>query len=203
MIFGKTLALSTLLCSTLFAAQTAWAESADRTKPIEINAQNFAGDEVAQTAVYSGAVEVHQGTLEILGDKLTLKVSPEGYRTITVTGAPVKMREKRDNKKGIDEWVHASALTAVYDERHDLIIFTDNAKLARSENGLVKDSTAGNKITYDLLTARSRVEGEVVSGKKSRVTTVLAPRNQKDAAKTTQRRSSEAPRMQGSSRLAE
>ena len=100
MIFGKTLALSTLLCSTLFAAQTAWAESADRTKPIEINAQNFAGDEVAQTAVYSGAVEVHQGTLEILGDKLTLKVSPEGYRTITVTGAPVKMREKRDNKKG-------------------------------------------------------------------------------------------------------
>lgn len=88
MIFGKTLALSTLLCSALFAAQTAWAESADRTKPIEINAQNFAGDEVAQTAVYSGAVEVHQGTLEILGDKLTLKVSPEGYRTITVTGLP-------------------------------------------------------------------------------------------------------------------
>lgn len=69
MIFGKTLALSTLLCSALFAAQTAWAESADRTKPIEINAQNFAGDEVAQTAVYSGAVEVHQGTLEILGDQ--------------------------------------------------------------------------------------------------------------------------------------
>ena len=66
------------------AAGAVQAESADREKPIEINADNFQGDEVKQVAVYTGRVEVHQGTLEILGDKLTVTISPEGWRTITV-----------------------------------------------------------------------------------------------------------------------
>ena len=136
------------------AAGAVQAESADREKPIEINADNFQGDEVKQVAVYTGRVEVHQGTLEILGDKLTVTISPEGWRTITVNGNPVRMKERRDPKTpGVDEWVHASGLTAVYDEKSDVITLSEVAKLARSENGLVKDSSAGEKIVYDLRTA--------------------------------------------------
>lgn len=168
-----------VLLGCVFGALSALAhaETGDRDKPIEITAHTFHGDEIRQTAVYTGRVEVHQGTLEILGDRLELVVSPEGYRTITVTGKPVRMKEKRDTKvRGVDEWVHASSLTAVYEEQKDLVTFTHAAKLARSENGLVKDSTAGDIIVYDLRTARSRVEGAVVDGKKSRVSTVLAPR---------------------------
>lgn len=166
--------------SVLAAIPAVHAETADRSKPISINANRFDGDELGQVATYTGNVEVHQGTLEILGDKLQLKVSPEGYRTLTVTGNPVRMKEKRDTKtKGIEEWVHASGLTAVYDERRDKITFRDVAKLARSENGLVKDSTAGDVIEYDLLRAKSLVKGSTVDGKPTRVTTVLAPRQKK------------------------
>lgn len=195
----KTLLFAGALFSVFAAGASA--ETADRTKPIEVNAHNFSGDEIQQVAIYTGAVEVHQGTLEILGDKLTITVSPEGYRTMTVVGAPVRMKERRDSKvKGVDEWVHASALKAVYDEKNDKIIFTDSAKLARSENGLVKDSAAGARITYDLLNAKSRVEGETVNGQKTRVSTVLAPRAKNGTAQPAPRRAAPAP-MTGSSRL--
>lgn len=92
----KTLLFAGALFSVFAAGASA--ETADRTKPIEVNAHNFSGDEIQQVAIYTGAVEVHQGTLEILGDKLTITVSPEGYRTMTVVGAPVRMKERRDPK---------------------------------------------------------------------------------------------------------
>ena len=101
----KTTALP-LACALflLTAFGSANAETADRSKPIEINADNFQGDEVQQVAIYTGRVEVHQGTLEILGDKLTVTISPKGYRTITVTGNPVRMKERRDPKTpGVEE----------------------------------------------------------------------------------------------------
>ena len=200
----KTTALP-LACglALLTAFGTVNAETADRSKPIEINADNFQGDEVKQVAIYTGRVEVHQGTLEILGDKLTVTISPEGYRTITVTGNPVRMKERRDVKTpGVEEWVHASSLTAVYEEQSDVITLTELAKLARSENGLVKDSSAGEKIVYNLRTARSRVEGAVVEGKRNRVSTVLAPRKQGKQASPSASTGATAP-MQGSTRLSQ
>ena len=86
--------------------------------------------------------------------------------------------------------MHASSLIAVYEEQKDIVTLIEVAKLARSENGLVKDSTEGDKIIYNLRTARSYVEGKVIEGKRSRVSTVLAPRpkdkgqQQKAAPKT-------------------
>lgn len=158
----------------------------DREKPVEINAQRFDGDEVKQTAVYTGAVEVHQGTFELLCDKLTLTVSPDGYRTLTATGSPVRIKEKRDpdpKNPGVDEWMHAAGLTAIYDERKDQITLIDRAKIARSENGLVKDSSSGSRIVYDMRSARSSVTAGTQNGVSGRVSTILAPRqNKKNAA---------------------
>ncbi len=202
MRFNPTFAPLAAALLSLTLAGAAQAETADRDKPIEINADNFQGDEVQQIAVYTGRVEVHQGTLEILGDKLTVTISPKGYRTITVTGKPVRMKERRDARTpGVEEWVHASSLTAVYDEHSDVITLTELAKLARSENGLVKDSSAGEKIVYDLRTARSRVEGAVVEGKRNRVSTVLAPRKKGGEQAPAASTGAQAP-MQGSTRLA-
>lgn len=169
-----------LCAAALLAVVTAGpalALTGDREQPIQITAHSFSGDEVKQTATYTGSVVVHQGTLEILGDRLNLTVSPEGYRTLTVTGNPVRLKEKRDNPNAkIDEWMHASGAKLVYEEKSDAVTLTTNAKLARSENGIVRDSSQGDTIVYDLRTARSTVKSAVVDGKRTRVTTVLAPR---------------------------
>ena len=182
------------------AAMPALAEQADRSKPVSITANNFDGDEIKQVAIYTGAVEVHQGTLEMLGDKRTLTVSPQGFRIFTMTGGPVRMKERRDPKtKGVEEWMHAVGTKAVYDEAADKITLTGNAKISRSENGTVKDTTVGDIIIYDMLRARSYVKGDTVGGHKTRVNTVLAPRQQ-TAGKGQNTKSSPAP-LQGVSRI--
>ena len=175
------------------------AETADRSKPVNITANSFDGDEIKQVATYVGAVEVHQGTLEMLGDKLTMTVDARGFRTFTMTGNPVRMKERRDPKTaGVEEWMHAVGKKAVYNEFADKLTLYGDAKISRSENGLVKDTTAGDTIIYDMRYARSYVKGDVVDGHKTRVNTILAPRQQSDSA--TKVRPSPAP-MTGVSRI--
>ncbi len=189
------------LLATLLIPAVSFALTADRSQPIEIVADTFKGDEVGRTAVYSGRVEIHQGSLEVLGDRVELVIDAKGYRTLTITGNPVRMKEKRDPKvKGIEEWVHATSLKAIYEEKTDRIILRNNAKLTRSENGMVLDSTEGSVITYDLLHATSHVEGAQVNGKKTRISAVLSPR-QKDKKASEPTARTTPPKLRGDTTL--
>ena len=179
----------------------AFAQTGDRDQPIEIVADAFSADEVGQKATYSGNVEVRQGTLEVKGDRIDLVIDAKGYRTLTITGQPVRMKEKRDAKKpGIDEWIHARALKAVYQEKLDRIILQDNAKITRTENGLVLDSTEGAVITYDLLHATSHVVGARADGRKSRISAILSPRP-KDKTVTAPPENTQPPVLRGETKL--
>ena len=77
-------------------ASGAWALQSDREQQIEVHADQFNGDEVKQTAVYSGAVVVDQGSMRLTGDVLELRITPKGYRQATITGAPARFRQQRD-----------------------------------------------------------------------------------------------------------
>lgn len=165
------------LLATLIGSAGVVAQTGDREQPIEIVADSFNGDEVNQKAVYTGNVEIRQGTLHVTGDRAELSADAKGYRTLVITGRPVRMKERRDPKTpGMEEWIHANALKAVYSEKTDRIVLQNNAKIARSENGIIMDSTEGAVITYDLLHATSRVEGSRIGNKKTRISAVLSPR---------------------------
>lgn len=169
------------LALAALAAQGASALQSDSSKPIEIAADSFSGDQVKQTAIYTGKVEVHQGTLEMHGDRLDLQVNSRGYRNGTMTGKPARFKQQRDNvDPSVSEWMHAEASKMIYDEEHDTITLIGNAKLTRTENGALKDSATGQNIVYDMRNARSQAQGGTVSGERQRVTTVIAPRK-KDA----------------------
>ena len=172
-------AIAAAFVSPVFALAT------DREQPIEVHADQFNGDEVKQTAVYSGNVSVDQGSMNLLGARLELRITPKGYRQATITGSPARFKQQRDpNPKtpNIDEWVHAQASRIVYDEETYTVTLTGGAKLSRTENGQQKDMTQGEKIVYDMRFARSSVDGGVVGGKRQRVTTIIAPRSNKNAA---------------------
>ena len=170
----------------------------DKNQPIEITADHFSGDEVKQTAVYSGNVVVNQGSMHMTGARLELRISAKGYRQADVQGGPARFKQRRDPKTpGIDEWMHAHAKHIVYDEEHDTITLSGDARLSRTENGTEKDFTQGERIVYDMRNARSIVEGGVVDGKRQRVSTVIAPRT-KDS--DTQRPSTQ---LQGAPKLSD
>lgn len=167
----KKLFLSLLLALTV--SSSALALESDRDQPIEVNADRFNGDEVKQTAVYSGNVVVTQGSMRLTGARLELSVTPKGYRRVAVTGKPAHFKQQRDpKKKHIDEWVHADANSIIYDEETDTVTLSGKAALNRTENGISKDMTSGDRIVYNMRSARSEVQGT----KGQRVTTIIAPR---------------------------
>ena len=152
----------------------AQAETQDRQKPIEIQADHFFGDEIKQEAVYTGSVRVDQGTMRLTGQKLVLVESAAGYRKGTLTGNLATFRQRRDMKvRGVEEWVSGRAQEIVYEERTGIVTLTGKAVVERSENGVVKDRARGNKIVYDTIRARTIIQGN--SG--GRASTVIAPRN--------------------------
>ena len=157
-----------------FACTYAQAESQDRQKPIEIQANHFFGDQVKQVATYTGSVRVDQGTMRLTGQKLVLQETATGYKKGTLTGNLATFRQKRDPKvKGVEEWVSGRAQQIVYEEQTGIVTLTGQALVQRSENGVVKDSARGNKIVYDTIRSRTIIQGN--SG--GRASTVIAPRS--------------------------
>lgn len=161
---------------------TALAETADKSKPIQVNADRLDADEVKQTAVYAGNVRVTQGTMTITGARLELKEDPDGYRTAIVTvpaGQLVTFRQRRDPKTpGIEEWIDGQGEKLVYDERADRVTLSTRAKLRRLENGEQRDETLGDVIVYDMRNSRSSVEGAAAGTPAGRVSTTIAPRRE-------------------------
>ena len=168
-----------LAALTAALAAPVLALSTDRDQAIEVHADRFDGDEVKQTAVYTGNVIVDQGSMQITGARLEVRITPKGYRQATVTGEPSRFRQRRDPdpKNPINEWMHARASKIVYDEETDTVTLIGAAYLSRTENGKERDMTEGERIVYDMRNARSKVEGSTVKGEKQRVTTIIAPRS--------------------------
>ena len=156
------------------ACPFAQAETQDRQKPIEIQADHFFGDEVKQVATYTGSVRVDQGTMRLTGQKLVLQETSTGYKKGTLTGNLATFRQRRDPKvKGIEEWVSGRAQEIVYEERTGIVTLTGQAFVQRTENGVVKDTARGNKIVYDTIRSRTIIQGN--NG--DRASTVIAPRS--------------------------
>ena len=170
------------LCALGFLCQmSAQAETADSEQPIQIFSDKFDGDDVKQVAIYTGDVAVHQGTLEIHGNKLVLSVDPQGYRHAVMTplkGKLVTFKQRRDQKTpGVEEWMRGKGDVLTYDEKRNVLILTHNAEVSRDENGVLKDESKGEKITYNLTTSTAVIDGNKSKGATGRVSTVIAPRN--------------------------
>ena len=154
----------------LLSFGTAHAETADSEQPIQIFSDKFDGD-----------VAVHQGTLEIHGNKLVLTVDPQGYRHAVMTplkGKLVTFKQRRDQKTpGVEEWMHGKGDELTYDEKRNVLILTHRAEVARSENGVLKDESKGDKITYNLTNSTAIIDGNKAKGPSGRVSTVIAPRD--------------------------
>jgi len=181
-----------VVLASALACGVAPAERADRNRPTLIEADKQAGDDLHQTAVYTGNVVLTRGTLRMTGDRLEAREDPEGYRIAIITAAAGQLasyRQRRDSSRpGIDEFVEGYAERIEYDERAETVKLVSRAVLRRLENDQPRDESSGNLLTYDL--RNGRFSGEGASGPATgdssdrRVRTIIAPRNE-DANGTT------------------
>jgi lipopolysaccharide export system protein LptA len=178
---NHTLASLPLLLALALAATPAGAEKADRTKPMNVEADSLRYDDLRQTSVFSGKVVVTKGSIVIRGARVTVKQDPEGFQFGTVTADPGKRAFFRQKRDGVDEYIEGEADTIEYDGRADRVKFVGRAEMRRLRGETVNDETSGSVITYDNSNDQFTVDGAAAAGGApanpgGRVRATIAPR---------------------------
>jgi lipopolysaccharide export system protein LptA len=140
-----------ILLLALSAYGSAHAERADATKPIDIEANQMAYDDVKQINTFTGNVVLTRGTLIMKGEKLVVTQDPAGYQYATLyapSNGKATLRQKRD--AGPDSWMEGEAADRVeYDNKTEVAKFYVNAKVRLLEGSKVTDEVQGQFISYD------------------------------------------------------
>jgi lipopolysaccharide export system protein LptA len=171
----------------------AFAEAADRDKPIELEADTVTVNDAKKISTYAGNVILTQGTLIIKADKLIVREDKEGFQHSTSTGNPTTFKQKRE---GVNEYMEGSAQRIEYDGRMDKVQLYTRAWVKRGE-----DIVHGDYISYDA----NAEYAEVIGGTKTengvtsngRVKAIIQPKNKPAQPKPSSQ--SESPQSEPSS----
>ena len=156
----------------LMVSVSAWAEKADRDKPLQVEANKMTADDVRRLNVFEGNVVLTKGTMSLRADRLVVRQDAEGFQLATATGRPVRFRQRQDPKPGEKEgiWIDGEALRIELDDRNQKIELFEKARVNRG-----CDEVAGDYIFVD-----QRAEFyQVSSGKgaeKGRVKAIIQPK---------------------------
>lgn len=153
----------------VLASPTAWALKSDKSKPVEVEADNFNLDETKQLTVYSGNVIITQGSMEIKANEVTIYGSRGNTDKVIAIGNPVKFKQQPDGKQGL---IRGQAQRFEYLVNKDTLILINKATLWQTGNTFSSD-----RIIYD--SKRSLVKaGDNTSGSKRVKITLQPAKNQ-------------------------
>lgn len=175
-----------VLLAAWLATGSAWAEKADRFKPLNVEAdQPGKIDLLNQYVVFNGNVVVTKGTMTIRAGRIEVRETPDGYHSAVAIGAATKPATFRQKRDGVDEWIEGEAERLEYDGKTDTIRFVTNAAVRRLRGNTVADEIAGNVVSYDSIAEVFSVSGGAAATPTNpggRVRAVLTPRDGTAAA---------------------
>lgn len=169
-----------ITCALTLISFTAFAEKADRDKPIEIEADTVTSNDAKKVSVYTGNVILTQGTLLIKADKLVVREDEQGFQHSSSYGTPTSFKQKREGK---DEYMEGSAQRIEYDGRMDKVQLYTKAWVKRGE-----DIVHGDYIMYDANAEYSEVIGggakaATAATPTGRVKAIIQPKNKSAESK--------------------
>ena len=160
------LLLGILLFGQVFVVH---AEKADRDKPLNIEADRMSLDNANHVSIFDGKVELTQGTLRVIAEKVVVTEDATGHKFCIATGHLASFRQKRD---GANEYVEGYGERIEYNTLSEKIDLYVRARVKRDQ-----DDVRGDHITYSTQTEIFRVNSPENTG---RVRATLQPKN-KDA----------------------
>lgn len=146
----------------------AYAERADRNKPIHLVADSVDIDDAQQTSTFTGNVLMRQGTLAIDGDEVVVVKDRQGVKLATAKGHPAGFRQKRE---GLDEYVEGSGERIEYNAAGNVMNIFGQAHVRRGH-----DDVRGEHIFYNARTEAFQVSGGSQQTKDKRVIVEIQPR---------------------------
>ena len=170
---SRLLAAATALAAMcLLAAAPAFAERADRDKPVSIESDSMTADEAKKTATFEGKVVLTQGSLIIRAERIVVRQDSDGFQYGVATGNPATFRYKQEGSAG---YIDGQASRIEYDSRADRVEFFNEARLRRDSG----DDIRGDFISYDARSERFTVKSAVeASGanREGRVRATIVPK---------------------------
>ena len=175
-----------LIALALLIGLPARAETADRDKPMNAEADALRYDDLKQTSVFTGNVVITKGTILIRGARVDVVQDAEGYQQAVVIAEPGKLAYYRSKREGVDETIEGEGERIEYDGRADNVKFIRQAVMRRYVAGKLADESHGTLIRYENTTDVFTVDGSVqakptAANPSGRVRAVLSPRNQAPA----------------------
>jgi lipopolysaccharide export system protein LptA len=144
----------------------------DQGQPLFIEADSVELDDIQDTSVYIGNVQIDQGSMRILADHVTVKHKEDRRpRLIVALGNPVRYRQDMEGEKGE---VKAHAQRMEYDADKEELTLIDQAELTQAA-----DRFASDRILYDR--ARSQVKAGASAQGSGRVKITFTPEKQPEA----------------------
>lgn len=166
----------------------AFAERADREKPINIEADRINVDDVKKVQVFDGNVVLNQGTLQIRANRIVVTQDADGFQKGTALGGANGLARFRQKREGKDDFVEGEGERIEHDAHNEK---TELFVRAWVKSG--SDEVKGNYISYDALTEKYLVTtggGETKSATgaaQARVRAIIQPKgkngNEKPADK--------------------
>ncbi|HEX9398093.1 MAG TPA: lipopolysaccharide transport periplasmic protein LptA [Burkholderiales bacterium] len=159
-------------------ATGAGAETSDREKPTQIEANRMSADDVRRLNIFEGNVVLTRGTISVRAERIVVRQDADGYQFATATGTPVRLRQRQDPKPPQTEgvWMDGEALRIEIDDRNGKIEMFEQARVRRGG-----DEVAGSYIFVDqrsdFFTVKSDGNADQPSGE-GRVRAVLQPKPQ-------------------------
>lgn len=162
----------------VIAPGNAFAEKADRDKPVNLEADRVSVDDAKQISTFEGRVVLTQGTLIIRGDRMEVRQDNQGFKTGTTWGNLAYFRQKRE---GYEEFIEGWAERIEYDGRADKLQMFNRASMKKAG-----DEVRGNYISYDANSEFFQVIGggaqAAKGGADGRVRAVIQPKPKEPAA---------------------
>lgn len=153
--------LGAILCALAGTAclvpGTAWADHADRNKPVHVEADQVTIDDAKQRGIFVGDVVMTQGTLSINGDQVEAQQGPGGFERGTATGKLAGFRQRRE---GTNEYVEGSGSRIEYNAVSGIMDIYGQAHVKQG-----KDEVRGDHIIYDTHKETFQVSGAPATGK--------------------------------------
>jgi lipopolysaccharide export system protein LptA len=145
------IAACVLLAAVVLSLPAARAERADRSKPVNIEADRLSLDDLKKESIFEGNVQLTQGSLLLRASRVVVRQDEQGFNYAFATGAPAYFRQKRE---GFDEFIEGFAQRLEYDGKQDKVeMFTE----ARVKKGI--DEVRGDYISYNAVTEFYQVIG--------------------------------------------
>ena len=176
----KTLSLTAAALLTALA-MPAYAEKADREKPINLEADRVSMDDISKVQIFEGHVVFIQGTMQLRTNKLVVTQDADGFQKGVATSGARGLAYFRQKRDGKEEYIEGEAERIEHDAREDKTEFFTRAWV---KSGL--DEVKGHYISYDALTEKYLVTNgnetkTAVGAPQARVRAIIQPKKKGEA----------------------